>query len=120
MNVRFCAMALTCFALATCGVSAAGADADGASPGAVGRFVEGTKDFFRSPFKRSALPSPPASQPRTAQRAVSQQPAGKESPSGVQRASYTSPSPAAVTAAPAKPARQHPRTLTEFMAEERP
>jgi hypothetical protein len=116
MNVRFCAMALASFAVATCGVTAVGADPDGASPGAVGRFVEGTKDFFRSPFKRGAPPSPPASQQRT----VSQQPTGKDSPSGVQRASYTSQPQAAARAAPAKPARQHPRTLTEFMAEERP
>ena len=116
--------------------TAAAAEPDAASPGPIGRLVEGTKDFFRDPLKRRPLSAPPASP---------DMPSVKESSSGVHQATYTtaSPNPQTPTAAkqlpaakqsspaksqsatrpassPARTTRRAPRTLTEYMAEERP
>ena len=132
MNLQLCAMAMALLVLCA---TAAAADPDASSPGPLGRFVEGTKDFFRNPLKRHPPSAPPAS---------TDMPSVKESSSGVQQATYTTaspnpkpptakPLPAANQSSPAKPqsatrpasspartTRRAPRTLTEYMAEERP
>jgi hypothetical protein len=123
MNLKVCA--LLAFTIIVWGTAAVAAESEASDATPWSRLVEGTKGLFRSPFKRS---TPPTSAPQEAM-------PGKESPSGVKRATYTAPVqassksqpiakslPANVKAGPS-PARskgEPPRTLTEYMAQERP
>jgi hypothetical protein len=114
MNVKFCAsLALTVIFL---GAAAAGAEPEAASATPakpLNRFVEGTKDFFRSPFKRHPHSSPSPSPDATSVKANPGE-AKTATDSKVTRASWTS------APQPARTPRNPPRTLTEYMAQERP
>lgn len=109
MHVKFCAS--VALALIVLGSAAAGAETNEPPATPWSRFVENTKGFFRGP--RRAKPAPPLAQ--NAPLAEGNAGAPKTAAdAGVVKASWKSPSP------PPSKVRNPPRTMTEYMAQERP